>query len=48
MDGWVEASCDGKLRASEKTEESHNKHGVKCAGGVDGMITSVEGGNTFG
>ncbi len=47
MDGWVKASCDGKLRASKKTEESQDKHGVECAGGVDGMLTSAEGGNAF-
>ncbi len=48
MDGWVETGRDGELRASAKAEEGQDKHGVECVGGVDGMITSAEGGNAFG
>ncbi len=47
VDVWIEAGCDGELRASEKTEKSQDEHGVKRVGGVDGMVPSVEGGNTF-
>ncbi len=48
MDGWVETGWDGELRASEKAKEGQDKHGVECAGSVDGMVASAEGGNAFG
>ncbi len=47
MDVWVKAGCDSKTRASLKTEKIQDELGVKRVGGVDRMVTSAEGGNTF-
>ncbi len=51
MVGWMAGSKLDEMASSEhlrKPKEGQDKHGVECAGGVDGMVASAEGGNAFG